>query len=93
MIDIQKVYNFVIYKYNIMKTVSLKIDDLIFGETEKILSRIKKPRNRYINEAIDYYNRFQRRLILEKILKKESDLVKKDSMSALKDFEEIDYAN
>ena len=76
-----------------MKTVSLKIDDLIFGETEKILSRIKKPRNRYINEAIDYYNRFQRRLILEKILKKESDLVKKDSMSALKDFEEIDYAN
>lgn len=25
-----------------MKTVSLKIDDAIFGETEKILSRIKK---------------------------------------------------
>ena len=76
-----------------MKTVSLKIDDLIFRETEKILSRIKKPRNRYINEAIDYYNRFQRRLILEKRLKMESDLVKVDSMSVLKDFEEIDYAN
>jgi hypothetical protein len=40
-----------------MKTVSLKIDDSIFGETEKILNRIKKPRNRYINEAIDYYNK------------------------------------
>jgi hypothetical protein len=25
-----------------MKTVSLKIDDSIFGETEKILARIKK---------------------------------------------------
>ena len=76
-----------------MKNVSLKIDDSIFGETENILSRIKKPRNRYINEAIDYYNRLQRRLLLEKRLKKESELVKEDSMSVLKDFEEIDYAD
>ncbi len=76
-----------------MKTVSLKIDDSIFGETEKILSRIKKPRNRYINEALDFYNRFQRRLIIEKKLRLESELVKSDSMSVLKEFEEIDYAN
>ena len=76
-----------------MKSVSLKIDDSIFGETEKILLKIKKPRNRYINEAIDYYNRIQKRLILEKRLKKESDLVKKDSMLVLKEFEEIDYAD
>ena len=73
-----------------MKTVSLKIDDSIFGETEKILAHIKKPRNRYINEAIEFYNRLQKRLILEKKLKKESALVKNDSMSVLKDFEEID---
>ncbi len=76
-----------------MKTVSLKIDDSIFVETEKILSKIKKPRNRYINEAIDYYNRFQKRLILEKRLKKESEVVKMDSMSILKKFEEIDYVD
>jgi predicted transcriptional regulator len=76
-----------------MKTVSLKIDDSIFGETEKILSRIKKPRNRYINEALDYYNKVQRKNILEKKLRKEAEIVKSDSMSALKDFEEIDYAD
>ena len=76
-----------------MKTVSLKIDDSIFGETEKILSRIKKPRNRYINEAIEYYNGLQRRLILEKKLKSESELVKRDSLSILKDFERIDYVD
>jgi len=76
-----------------MKTVSLKIDDSIFGETEKILSRIKVPRNRYINEAIEYYNRLQGRQILEKRLKIESELVKKDSLSTLKDFERIDYAD
>ena len=76
-----------------MKTVSLKIDDSIFGETEKILSRINKPRNRYINEALEYYNRLQRRIILEKRLKSESALVKKDSLTVLKDFERIDYAD
>ncbi|MBW6459970.1 MAG: hypothetical protein K0B08_05295 [Bacteroidales bacterium] len=75
-----------------MKTVSLKIDDAIFLDTEKILSRIKKTRNRYINEAIDYYNRHQRRMILEKKLKSESDLVKKDSLSVLNEFETMDYA-
>ncbi len=76
-----------------MKNVSLKIDDLIFGETEKILSKINKPRNRYINEAIDYYNRLQKRILMEKKLKMESEVVKNDSMAVLKEFEEIDYAN
>ena len=76
-----------------MKTVSLKIDDSIFGETEKILSRIKKTRNRYINDALDYYNRHQRRIILEKKLKNESDLVKKESLTVLNEFESIDYAD
>ena len=76
-----------------MKTVSLKIDDSIFGETEKILSRISIPRNRYINEAIEYYNKFQKRQIIEKRLKVESNLVKNDSMKILNEFENIDYAD
>lgn len=76
-----------------MKTVSLKIDDSIFSETEKILARIKKPRNRYINEAIEFYNKIQGKQILEQKLEKESNIVKADSMSVLKDFEEIDYVD
>ncbi|MBA4410895.1 MAG: hypothetical protein Q8S54_16525 [Bacteroidota bacterium] len=76
-----------------MKTVSLKIDDSVFGETEKILSRIKMPRNRYINDAIENYNRIQKRLILEKRLKSESDLVREDSLNILQDFERIDYVD
>ena len=67
------------------------MDDHIFGETEKILSKINKPRNRYINEAIDYYNKIQNRRLLKKRLEKESNLVKEDSMSVLEDFENIDY--
>ncbi len=76
-----------------MKTVSLKIDDSIFGETEKILSHIKKTRNRYINDALDYYNRHQRRIILEKRLKNESELIREESLSVLNEFERIDYAD
>lgn len=76
-----------------MKTVLLKIYDSIFGEIEKIISKIKKPRNRYINEALDYYNKLKWYLILEKKLKRESQIVMKDSMTMLKDFEGIDYSN
>lgn len=75
-----------------MKTVSLKIDDAIFGETEKLLANICIPRNRYINEAINYYNKVQKRQILEKKIKEESALVGNDSLTILKDFEKIDYA-
>ena len=74
-----------------MKTVSLKLDEDIFGETEAILSKLKKSRNRYINEALDFYNQFQRRKFLEKKLKAESMLVGEESLSIVKEFEEIDY--
>jgi len=50
------------------------------------------PRNRYINEALDHYNRIQKRKILEEKLKIESALVKNDSIAVLNDFEVIDYA-
>ena len=76
-----------------MKTVSLKIDDSIFGETEKILSNLSIPRNLYINEAIDYYNKMQQRQLLEKKLKVESKSVQKESISVLNQFENTDYAD
>ncbi len=76
-----------------MKTISLKIDDSIFEETEKILEGNKKPRNRYINEAIEYYNKVQWRKLLEEKLIVESQIVQKDSMSVLEEFDSLDYAN
>jgi len=76
-----------------MKTLSLKLDDSVFDEAEKILRKIKLPRNRYINEAVEYYNKVQKRKLLEKKLKKESVLVKENSMEVLKEFENIEYEN
>jgi len=73
-----------------MKTVLLKLDDSTFVETENILSRIQKPRNRYINEAVEFYNKYQKRQILEKRLRSESALVMEESMNVLKEFEEVE---
>ena len=45
----------------IMKLLSLKLDEPIFMETEEILKEKGIPRNRYINEALDFYNRYHKR--------------------------------
>ena len=76
-----------------MKTISLKIDEVIFDETETILESLNKPRNRYINEAIEFYNKVNRKTLLAKKLKLESKLVAENSMDVLRDFEDIDYEN
>jgi len=76
-----------------MKTLSLKLDKSIFEETEKILEELKNPRNRYINEAVDYYNKIQRRKLTEEKLKKESEMVREDSMRVLKEFEKLEYGD
>ena len=73
-----------------MRTISLKLDDAIFGDTEKIVSVMKTPRNRYINEAIDHYNKLQKRKFLAQKLASESALVQDNSLEVLREFEEID---
>ncbi len=76
-----------------MKTLSLKLDNNIFDETEDILIKIKKSRNRYINEAVDYYNRLNRRNLIYKQLSRESKLVKKESLAVLAEFETLQDEN
>ena len=70
-----------------MKNLSLKMDDKVFHETEKILIKVGKNRNRYINDAVDFYNSLQKRRILSNQLKKESKLVRDESMKILEEFE------
>ncbi len=73
-----------------MKTLSLKLDDIVYEETEQLLEKIKKPRNRYINEALQYYNRIQKRKIISELLVLESKLVCEESMNVLNEFENLD---
>ena len=72
-----------------MKNLSLKMDDLVFTETEKIITKINKNRNRYINEAVEFYNILQKRRIISRQLQKESKLVQEDSLKILKEFEKL----
>jgi metal-responsive CopG/Arc/MetJ family transcriptional regulator len=76
-----------------MKTLSLKLDDNIFNETEVVLAKVKKSRNRYINEAVDYYNRVNRRSLIAKKLARESRLVRKESLTVLAEFDTLQDEN
>ena len=69
------------------KPLSLKLDESIFDETEKLLKVVNIPRNSYINKAVDHYNRLVKRKILAKKLKIESLAVRSNSTDVLKDFE------
>lgn len=72
-----------------MKNLSLKMEEAIFNETEKITVKIKKNRNRYINEAVAFYNLLQKRKLLSRQLQKDSKLVKDESMKVLAEFEKL----
>jgi len=72
------------------KTLSLKLKDDVFEETEDIIESIHRPRNAYINEALSFYNKFIRRKILRDRLKKESRLVSESSIEALRELELIE---
>ncbi len=69
------------------------MDDEVFEDTEAVTGYLKKSRNRYINEALEFYNKVQKRNILAEQLAKESRLVAGNSMEVLNEFEGIEDEN
>ncbi|MEI2709179.1 MAG: hypothetical protein V9E96_09230 [Chitinophagaceae bacterium] len=72
-----------------MKTLSLKLEDHIFNDAEAITTDLKIARNRYINEAVNLFNQFNKRKMLKAQLLKESAISSKDSMDVLQQFEQL----
>jgi predicted transcriptional regulator len=72
------------------KNLSLKLQDEIFEETERVLRKVRRPRNAYINEAVHFYNKLFVRKILKDQLLKESAVVAKDSIAVLEEFEKFE---
>lgn len=72
------------------KLLSLKMDEQIFSETERVLKKIRLPRNAYINKAVEFYNRFQNRMLTKKRLKKDIALLKSDTKNFIEKFELLD---
>ena len=73
-----------------MKSIFFNLDEEIFSETERILSVLKISRNKYINDALDFYNQYQRKKMMESRVTMESELVRKESLSVLKEFEDLE---
>lgn len=70
-----------------MKTLSLKLDEDIYQETDRITAKMNIARNRYINEAVRIYNIVNNRRLLKNQLSKETILVSAESMKILSEFE------
>ncbi len=75
---------------NSMKVLSLKLDDNVFDETERMVSKLKLARNRYINEALSLYNKYNRRKMIKSQLAREAALSQDASMEILREFEALD---
>ncbi len=69
------------------KALSLKLDDRLVAETESVVRKVRVPRNAYINRAVDFYNRCQKRRLLKKTLKRDVALLKDQTRDFLRDFE------
>lgn len=85
-----KVYTFGSTNYCAMKSLSLKLQEGIFKETEEILSSLKKNRNAYINEALRYYNMVQKRRLLAIELEAEVELAAMSSLEVLGEMEQLE---
>jgi hypothetical protein len=72
-----------------MKMLSLKLDEDIFLDTEKITKKLKCSRNRYINDALKLYNEFNERNLLRQQLTHESKLTRNTGMEILEEFEDL----
>ena len=82
-------YTFGIYYLCVMKNLSLKLDDEIFLETEKVVEKLGTTRNRYINEALAIYNKYYNRKMLRDQLVKESQAAYGSSRDILDEYERL----
>jgi predicted RNA-binding protein YlxR (DUF448 family) len=73
-----------------MKTLSLKLKDPIFSDVEAIVAKLERSRNAYINEAIEHYNKLQKRRLLAKQLEEECRIVADADYEVLKEMEMLD---
>jgi hypothetical protein len=73
-----------------MKTLSLKLKEDIFNEAEEMIKKIHISRNAYINEALSFYNKVNRRKLMREKLHRESGVVRATSLEILSEMEHLD---
>lgn len=73
-----------------MKVLSLKLKDEVFSEAEKLIEKIHVSRNAYINQALAFYNKVNKRRLLRKQLERESGETRAVSLEVLREMEKLD---
>lgn len=73
-----------------MKALSLKLQEDVFDEVERVVHKVHIPRNAYINQALRFYNKLYQRKLLKKQLANEAKLVKDTSLEVLREFERLE---
>ena len=63
------------------------MQDEIFNDAEEIVKELGIPRNTYINRAVAFYTRVQKKKSLTKQMRRASELVAANSMEVLREFE------
>lgn len=73
-----------------MKILSLKLKEDVFDEVENVVRKIHVSRNAYINEALAFYNKLNKRRLLRKKLAEESHAVQATSLETLREMEMLE---
>lgn len=69
------------------KAMSLKLQEEVFAETEKMVKQLNIPRNRYINEALMHFNAYQKKKSALTQLAKEASMDASESLAILAEFD------
>lgn len=72
-----------------MKSISLKLKEDLAHEVDAILRELSISRNKYINEAVAFYNQEMKRRRIAAQLEKEIALIRQDSEEVLQEFEAL----
>lgn len=73
-----------------MKILSLKLKEEIFEESEEVIKKIHISRNAYINKALSFYNKINKRKLIREMLKKESAATQATSLDILQEMEQLE---
>ena len=73
-----------------MKVLSLKLREDVFDEVQSVVKKIHIPRNAYINQALLFFNKLNKRKLFRKKLGQESLAVRTVSLEVLGEMEKLE---
>ena len=73
-----------------MKILSLKLKEDVFNEAEELIKKIHVSRNAYINKALSFYNKVNKRKLMREKLQRESQATQASSLEILQEMEQLD---